>query len=64
MLKFIKHSMLEMESVHWYPMIALLLFGTFFLGWLIYSVTMLKEDSNRFSNLPLEPNELKEPHHE
>ncbi len=64
MLKFIKHSMLEMESVHWYPMIALLLFGIFFLGWLFYSVTMPKEDSKRFSELPLESNGLKEPHYE
>mgnify|MGYP000061048141 CR=1 FL=1 len=64
MLKFIKHSMLEMDSVEVYPMIALLLFGGFFLGWLAYSIMMPKSDSDRFSQLPLEPNDFKDTHHE
>lgn len=64
MLKFIKHSMLDMDSVEFYPMVALLLFGSFFLGWLVYTIMMPKSDSDRFAQLPLDSNELNEPHHE
>jgi hypothetical protein len=53
-----------MDSVEFYPMVALLLFGTFFLGWLVYSIMMPKSDSERFSNIPLDSTDLKEPRHE
>lgn len=64
MLKFIKHSMLSMDSVEFYPMVALLLFGSFFLGWLVYSIMMPKSDADRFSQIPLESTELNDQSHE
>jgi len=64
MLKFIKHSMLSMDSVELYPMVALLLFGSFFLGWLVYSIMMPKSDADAFSQIPLEPTDLNDQSHE
>lgn len=64
MLKFIKHSMLQMDDAAWYPMIALLLFGSFFLGWILYSIVMPKADAQRFSQIPLEHTDLKDHSHE
>lgn len=59
MLKFIKHSMLAMEDAAFYPMIALLLFGSFFLGWFIYSLMMPKADAEHFAKIPLDLSEHK-----
>ncbi len=64
MLKFIKHSMLSMDSVEFYPMVALLLFGSFFLGWLVYSIMMPKADAEAFSRIPLDVTEPKDQSHE
>jgi len=64
MLKFIKHNMLSMDSVELYPMVALLLFGSFFLGWLVYSIMMPKSDADAFSQIPLEPTDLNDQSHE
>lgn len=64
MLKFIKHSMLQMDDAALYPMIALLLFGSFFIGWIIYSIVMPASDAQRFSQIPLEHTDLKDHNHE
>ena len=64
MLKFIKHSMLGMDDAALYPMLALLLFGSFFLGWLIYTLMMPKSDAEHFANIPLDHTESKTDHHE
>jgi hypothetical protein len=64
MLKFIKHSMLGMDDAAFYPMLALLLFGSFFLGWLIYTLMMPKSDAEDFANIPLDRTESKTDHHE
>ena len=57
--------MLEMEAVEIYPMIALLLFGSFFLGWLIYTIRMPKSDADHFAQIPFQSNnDSKESNHE
>lgn len=53
-----------MDSVEFYPMIALLLFGTFFIGWLVYTIMMPKSDADHFSQIPFEQTDLNEKNHE
>lgn len=57
--------MLEMEAVEVYPLIALLLFGSFFLGWLIYTIRLPKAEADQFSQIPFQSeNDIKETNHE
>jgi hypothetical protein len=56
--------MLGMDDAAFYPMLALLLFGSFFLGWLIYTLMMPKSDAEHFANIPLDHTESKTDHHE
>ena len=56
--------MLGMDDAAFYPMLALLLFGSFFLGWLIYTLMMPKSDAEDFANIPLDRTESKTDHHE
>ena len=54
MLKFIKHHMTTIDGVAWYPILALVLFGAFFLAWTIYSFRMSKETVDELSNIPFD----------
>lgn len=57
MLKFIKGNMENIHDVQVFPIIALLIFFTFFVGLFIYVFTKKKEDIDKVRFLPLEEDE-------
>jgi cytochrome c oxidase cbb3-type subunit IV len=54
MLKFIKGHMAGLDNVELYPLIAMLLFISIFVGWTIYALRSNKAHINHMSELPLE----------
>ena len=62
MLKFIKHHMTSMDNIEIYPIISLLIFFTFFVILIIYTIKMDKGFIKEMENTPLEdmptPNSL------
>ena len=60
MLKFIKHHLETIVGIEIFPLISFMIFFIFFLlmiGWLMVSS---KDEMNKVSQLPLEPNALEE----
>jgi hypothetical protein len=54
MLKFIKGSMESIIDVEVFPIIALLLFLTVFIGWTVYAIRSKKDYIRKMSELPLD----------
>lgn len=53
MLKFIKHHMTSIVGIEIFPIIAFVLFFTFFLGMLWYVLTMRRDRVSRMEQMPL-----------
>lgn len=53
MLKFIKHHMTSIIGIEIYPIIAFILFFTFFLGMLWYVLTMKRDRVTHMEQMPL-----------
>ena len=53
MLKFIKHHMTSIDGIEIYPIISLSIFFLFFIGLIIYAMTMNKGFVSEMSNAPL-----------
>ena len=53
MLKYIKHHMTSIDGIEIYPIISLSIFFLFFVGLIIYAMTMKKSFINEMSNAPL-----------
>lgn len=54
MLKFIKHNLETIAGINIYPVIALLIFFTFFVGLTLWVMTYKKHAIEELSNLPLD----------
>jgi len=54
MLKFIKHNLETIAGVDIYPVIALLIFFTFFCGLTLWVMTYKKKTIEELSQIPLE----------
>lgn len=52
MLKFIKHHMTSIVGIEIFPIIAFVLFFTFFLGMLWYVLTMKRERVHHMQSMP------------
>lgn len=53
-MKFAKHYLETIDGVEIYPIIALIIFFSFFVGLLWRVVTLTKSESKELSELPLE----------
>jgi cytochrome c oxidase cbb3-type subunit 4 len=56
MLKFIKHHMTSIGGIEIYPMIAFVLFFTFFLGMLWYVLTFTRKHVAHMEQMPFNDN--------
>ncbi|WP_010253934.1 cytochrome c oxidase cbb3-type subunit IV [Myroides injenensis] len=52
MLKFIKHNMETIGGIEIFPIIALIIFFTFFVGLFVWVITYKKETIQELSNMP------------
>lgn len=53
MLKFIKHNMETIVGIEIFPIISVILFFSFFVGLIIYAVSMKQSEVDEISALPL-----------
>jgi hypothetical protein len=53
MLKFIKHHMTSISGIEIWPVIGFVLFFTFFIGMLWFTLTMRRERVTLLQNMPL-----------
>lgn len=54
MLKFIKHNLETIAGINIYPVIALLIFFTFFVGLTLWVMTYKKQTIDELSNIPFD----------
>jgi cytochrome c oxidase cbb3-type subunit IV len=54
MLKFIKHNLETITGIDIFPVIALLIFFTFFIGLTLWVMTYNKKTISELSNIPLD----------
>lgn len=54
MLKFIKHNLETITGIDIFPVIALLIFFTFFVGLTLWVMTYNKKTISELSNIPLD----------
>lgn len=47
----------SIEGIYWFPIIALLIFTTFFVAMVAHTLTMRKNHENEFGRLPLDNDE-------